>query len=92
MKSAERILYVGEFTGFAGGIERYAWQTARLLRAAGMCVDYLGTEPARDETLFRTGFRKVLSSSVPADGNYGLVVLHKLCSLPLLRRLRAMYG
>ncbi len=92
MKSAERILYVGEFTGFAGGIERYAWQTARLLRAAGMCVDYLGTEPARDETLFRSGFRKVLSSSVPADGNYGLVVLHKLCSLPLLRRLRAMYG
>ena len=34
MKSTERILYVGEFTGFAGGIERYAWQTARLLRAA----------------------------------------------------------
>ena len=60
MKSAERILYIGEFIGFAGGIERYVWQTARLLRAAGMCVDYLGTEPAQDETLFRSaGGRKL---------------------------------
>ena len=92
MKSAERILYVGEFIGFAGGIERYAWQTARILRTAGMSVDYLGAEPARDETLLRTGFRKVLFPSAPTDGNYGLVVLHKLCSLPLLRRLRTIYG
>lgn len=92
MKSAEKILYIGEFTGFAGGIERYAWQTARILRAAGMSVDYLGTKPARDEALFCSGFRQVLSSPASADRDYGLVVLHKLCSLPLLRRLRAMYG
>ena len=92
MKSAEKILYIGEFTGFAGGIERYAWQTARILRTAGMSVDYLGTKPARDEALFCSGFRQVLSSPASAERDYGLVVLHKLCFLPLLKKLRAMYG
>lgn len=92
MGSAEKILYIGEFIGFAGGIERYVWQTARILRSAGMNVDYLGSKPARDEEQFRAGFRKVLLSPASADSGYGLVVLHKLCPLPLLKKLRTLYG
>jgi glycosyltransferase involved in cell wall biosynthesis len=89
------ILYIGQFIGFAGGIERYAYQTAQALREAGFEVDYAGDEPSRDEALFRSGFSRVLSReelTQPDAPQYDLVVLQKLCSLELLKRLRWQYG
>ena len=86
-----RILYIGRQIGFAGGIERYAYQTSVLLRGAGYAVDYAGEFADRHEELFRQGFDNVMSSpDVPAA--YDLAVLHKLCPVERLEKLRKLYG
>lgn len=86
-----KILYIGQYVGFAGGIERYAWQTATLLRASGCRVDYAGTCPSRNEELFRQGFDSIVS---PGDCgcDYDLIVLHKLCNVPELQSFLAKFG
>ena len=87
------ILYIGQFVGFAGGIERYAYQTALALRDVGIEVDYAGDAPSRDEAHFRNGFTRVITLANLDDApQYDLVVLHKLCRLELLQRLRRQYG
>lgn len=92
MKKGE-ILYCGKYTGFAGGIERYAFQTALCLRSAGWQVHWCGRESARGETQFRTGFDQVYSpDDPPALKECRLVLLHKLPELAFLERLRRQYG
>ena len=88
------VLYCGEYTGFAGGIERYAFQTARHLRDAGWRVDWAGNRSDRGEALFRSGFDAVFSTADLPERKraYDLVVLHKLPELELLTRLRAAFG
>jgi len=92
--SGRRILFLGEYTGFAGGIERYAFQTACLLRHRGDRVDWCGRTPDRDEVLFRQGFDGVFSperlSDAPSD--YDLAALHKLPDPALLAQLRRRFG
>ena len=92
--TGRRILFLGYFTGFAGGIERYAFQTALLLRKAGAEVDWCGEVPARGEDSFRSGFDRVLSAPRPADlsSGYDLVAMHKLPSLPVLKQWRERFG
>ena len=89
-----RILYIGRDTGFTGGIERYAWESAGLIRARGGRVDWFGTAPGRDEALFRSGFDAVLDGGIPAGAGreYDLAVLHKLCAPELLNDWREMFG
>ena len=89
-----RILYLGVFTGFAGGIERYAFQTAGLLRAQGWKVVWCGTRSERGEDLFRSGFDTVLSPDelLSSNQDYDLAVLHKVPALELLEKLRARFG
>ena len=92
--TARKILFFGKFTGFAGGIERYAFQTASLLRKRGARVDWCGGIPVRGEELFRRGFDAVLS---PEDlfqdhTDYDLAALHKLPDPAVLSRLRARFG
>ncbi len=89
-----RILFLGEYTGFAGGIERYAFQSALILRKNGIGVDWCGRFPAREEKLFRTGFDKVLSPEelLSAGTEYALAALHKLPERPFLAALRARFG
>ena len=89
-----RILYCGEDTGFSGGIERYAFQTARLLREAGWRVDWCGIRPGRDEERFRSGFDTFSDAKLPElpGEDYDLVLLHKLPELDFLSRLRARFG
>ena len=90
--SGRRILFLGQFTGFSGGIERYAYQTAALLRRQGDRVDWCGSEPARDEALFRQGFDAVFTPEQLNDGDYDLAALHKLPDLETLRRWRERFG
>ena len=90
--SGRRILFLGQFNGFAGGIERYAYQTAALLRSRGGRVDWCGSEPARDEALFRDGFDAVFTPEELNDADYDLAALHKLPDLKTLRRWREMFG
>lgn len=93
MKKGE-ILYCGEYTGFAGGIERYAFQTAQCLREAGWSVDWCGSRPARGEETFRRGFDRVFSpDDLPADlSGFRLAILHKLPDTEFLGRLRGRLG
>ena len=93
MKNAD-ILYCGEYTGFAGGIERYAHQTALRLREAGCRVDWCGCRSERGEALFRSGFDSVFSAAELRNGTtgYDLVGLHKLPSAPFLNLLRERFG
>lgn len=89
-----KILYLGRDTGFTGGIERCAWETARLIRAHGGRVDWYGTAPGRGEELFRNGFDAVLES-VPSAGaapEYDLAILHKLCAPEVLNSWRKLFG
>ena len=93
MAYAEKILYLGEFIGFAGGIERYAYQTAFVLREAGISVDYAGEKAAREESLFRSGFRQILSPREALESpSYDLVIIHKLCPASMLKRFQQQYG
>ena len=89
-----KILYWGVFTGFAGGIERYAFQTACLLRENGWKTDWCGSRPDRGEALFRTGFDNVLTPGELLGGtqDYDLAVLHKIPTLEQLTELRARFG
>ena len=88
------ILYWGEFNGFEGGIERYAWKTAAALRECGFHVRYAGNTPGRNPELFRSGFDQVLSpeavfrSGIPFD----LVMLHKIPRLEILDELTVRFG
>ncbi|MBP5299825.1 MAG: glycosyltransferase family 4 protein [Victivallales bacterium] len=89
------ILYVGGPTGFAGGIERYACQTASLLRRHGARVTWCGLgETARDSRQFLDGFDHVVKIGQVLTGldNYDLVALHKLPDLDTLTSLRKKFG
>ena len=92
--NGRKILFLGYFTGFAGGIERYCHRTALLLRKAGAQVDWCGEVPARGEELFRSGFDRVFTPKELADSGtvYDLAALHKLPSFALLEAWRARFG
>lgn len=88
-----KILFIGEYIGFFGGIERYAYQTALELRRNGFDVFYSGTTEAKDAPVFSGAFSGVLSREESVvDKNYSLVVLHKLCPFEYLETLRRNYG
>ena len=90
-----RILYWGGPTGMAGGIERYAWQTARLLREAGARVTWCGDgRPEREQALFLGGFDEALTpdEAFARKDRYDLVALHKLPELEILTELRRRHG
>ena len=92
--TARKILFLGYYTGFAGGIERYAFQSAVRLRQAGAQVDWCGSVPDRDEDLFRSGFDRVLSPEELAGstGEYDLAALHKLPTPERLKEWRVRFG
>lgn len=93
MKNGE-ILYCGEYTGFAGGIERFAFQTALCLRKAGWHVGWCGRRGDRNEALFRSGFDTVqtVENALEQTRGYDLVVLHKVPDLEILNRMRERFG
>ncbi len=77
---AYKILFVGEYAGFIGGIERYMHQTAQLLRENGFAVDCLFNQKARDYELFAANFDQVFTSNQLNNRiqDYQLIVIHKL--------------
>ncbi|MBR4518781.1 MAG: glycosyltransferase family 4 protein [Victivallales bacterium] len=89
------ILYIGGPTGFAGGIERYACQTASLLRSSGSHVTWCGFgEDVRDSQIFLSAFDRSanLEQVLAEPDNYALVALHKLPNINTLNALREKYG
>ena len=90
----DRILYWGESTGFSGGIERYAAQTAEVLRRGGFRVDWCGSGAGRDEARFRAAFDAVLTpeEALARSGEYRLAALHKIPAYEMLTALRRAFG
>ena len=89
------ILFIGSPTGFAGGIEQYAFRTAKFLRENGLRVDWCGFgENARSSQSFLTAFnRSVTMEQLLAEpDNYALVALHKFPNINALNALRQKFG
>lgn len=89
-----KILYWGEYTGFSGGIERYAFQTAGALREAGLQVDYVGPVKSRNSDEFAAGFNAVPTpaEAFASSSQYDLAILHKICTPDTLAKLRSIFG
>lgn len=90
MLKKQNILFVSEYAGFFGGIERYAWLAARMLREAGHSVHYLYRERARGFEEFSRGFDSVNENMPSAD--FSFAVVHKLTDNALLRALPDRFG
>lgn len=85
-----RVLFVSEFSGFAGGIERFVFQTAQLLRGAGFEVSGRFGRPARDEQKFLRGFDRVYHAGETAEADFAVV--HKIADPEKLEKLLEIYG
>ena len=75
-----KLLFVGEFAGFAGGIERYMYQAAELMRERGHRIYGLFEMPGKDQNEFckvfeSTHFLDALDS-VPED--IDIAIIHKI--------------
>ena len=92
--NGRKILFLGHYTGFSGGIERYAFQTALILRQAGAEVHWVGSVPDRDEKLFCSGFDQVFSPEELQEQSavYNLAVIHKIPSPETLGQWRERFG
>ena len=91
MSTAEpRILFISERAGFAGGIERFIFQTAGLLRAAGMSVAGCFERPDRDPERFARNFDSVCTPDSMPDADFA--VIHKITDTDLLGRLIDRWG
>ena len=67
MAEKRRILFLGGRAGFEGGIERYMFGTARLLREHGYEVSGAFDSPGREADRFLGGFDRIMSRSEAAD-------------------------
>ena len=90
MADRPRVLFVSEFAGFTGGIERFIYQTAQLLRGAGFEVAGQFGHPARDEARFLRGFDHIYHSGETAEVD--LAVVHKVTDPEHLEKLLERYG
>lgn len=86
----KNVVYIGRYLGMVGGIERYMFQSAQLLRDHGVRVNYLYTgEAARDEFRFAEAFDAVSRFSDGAEflKQADLVILHTILPAELLKEL-----
>ncbi len=93
MSIGPSILFIGEFAGFYGGIERYMYRTAQLLRAHGFLVCGLFDRDSRDAEAFKKGFDQVWQwdqlGEVPPI--FELAAIHKVRSPLQLHKFRARF-
>ena len=94
MAEKRRILFLGGRAGFEGGIERYMFGTARLLREHGYEVSGAFDSPGREADRFLGGFDRIMSRSEAADraAEFELAALHKAGSAAGLRLLARAFG
>ena len=77
MASAEyKVLFISELAGFAGGIERFIFHTAGLLRRAGMKVYGSFERPDRDADRFAENFDGVFPPDELPETD--LTVIHRI--------------
>ena len=86
----KRILFISEFSGFAGGIERFIFRTAQLLRGAGFEVAGQFCRPAREEARFLRGFDRVYHHGETPEADFAVV--HKISDPEYLEKLLERFG
>ena len=91
MDTAElRVLFISERAGFAGGVERFMFNTAGLLRRAGMRVAGCFERPDRDAERFASNFDRIYAVGELPDAD--IAVVHRATGPELLERLLERYG
>ena len=95
-KHTKRILYVSAKAGFFGGVERYIYDTAKVLRDAGWSVNMMFAEEARDVeeflSVFAGHFRTEDIDKVIAEEDFDLAVIYKVDSAGLVSKLRLAFN
>lgn len=94
MAEKRRILFLGGKAGFEGGIERYMYAVAGLLRGNGFDVTGAFFAPGRDAETFGGGFDRIVDrgEALARAPEFGLAALHKPCSPGELERLHGAFG
>ena len=91
MGAAEpHVLFISERAGFAGGIERFMFSTAGILRAAGMRVSGCFEHPDRDAERFARNFDHMYDFGELPDAD--IAVVHRATGPEMLERLLERYG
>lgn len=80
-----RILFISERAGFAGGIERFIFQTAGLLRQAGATVYGCFQRPDRDRERFAENFDRIFPPDALPEADF--IVVHRITDTDFLERL-----
>ena len=80
-----RILFISERAGFAGGIERFIFQTAGLLRQAGATVYGCFQRPDRDRERFAENFDRLFPPDALPEADF--TVVHRISDTDFLKRL-----
>lgn len=88
----KRLLFVTEFAGFSGGIERYAFDLAQLLRSAGDRVELLAGRAGREPEAFAAGFDAVHLQIPDGLENFDACILHKCRPVDIWDRLLQQFG
>lgn len=92
MLKGKKILFVSQYAGFAGGIERYIYQTTELLRGEGAEVWGLFNEPSRDYDKFVSVFDHVCQPGELPSADFDLAGVHKITDIEFLRKFLEKYG
>lgn len=87
------ILFVGEYCGFVGGVERYMARSAYLLSRHGHHVSGLAFRETADAQLFCSSFKKMFrfDQLLLERPRFDLVVVHKIPSAHYLKKLKELY-
>jgi len=85
-----RILFISERAGFAGGIERFIFHTAGLLRRAGATVYGCFQRPDRDRERFAENFDELRTPDALPEAD--LTVIHRITDTAFLEHLLATRG
>ena len=75
----KKIVYIGTYLGFIGGIERYMQQSAQLLRRSGLAVHCLYLEQGgREQQSFADSFDSIQKFSPEKVGEMWLDLIKRL--------------
>ena len=85
-----RILFISERAGFAGGIERFIFRTAGLLRQAGATVYGCFQRPDRDRERFAENFDGICTPDALPEADFA--VIHQITGTALLEQLLESRG
>ena len=88
--AGRKLLFISERAGFAGGIERFIFHTASLLRDSGFTLYGEFSRPDRESERFLAPFEKTIRPDESSDADFA--VIHKITDPEYLEKLLKTYG